>query len=1254
MIAKRFGASLSLPLVLAMAMTLPPIASAESPPLFAQIGTTTGPKAGELGNPRGLAADPATGHIFVTETSNSRVSEFTAWGEFVKAWGWGVLDGGDELQVCTRSTECQQGSQGSGVGQLSRPTSAAVDSGGNLYVFESGNLRVQKFNADGEFLLMFGGEVNETTNANVCTSADVADGDVCGVGTPGAANGQFAALPIFCAVYSRIAVGTTGKVLVGDQGRIQEFDSGGNYTGQLALPEPRATRALAVDPNTGDLYVTLDQECIFAENPEVPHVLKHTASGWSDEWAEVGDPDASPFKIRGFPETLATDSAGNVYVSATEKQTGEQPWQQVLEFDSGADCLICLDEKFSKPTDGTSLTNLATSAGCNVSSDTLYVSHFGAGKSYVRAYGSTPDPEICPPRKEPPEVLQQYAISVDDVGAVVRASINPHYWSGGSPALGTTDYYVEYGIEECSKGGCQTEPLPPGAPLAGGAVNFPVNTAGVFLGGLQPGTTYHFRFVAESLGGGPVFGVDPDGDGPGEASPAEGEEGTFTTYPPPLARRSNCANQSFRTGPAAFLPDCRAYEMVSPVDKEGGEIAVLPNITDNPAGLFQGSPGGGKLSYSSYRAFGDSQSAPYTSQYIATRNADGWESEAISAPREGVPIPKENRGLDTPYKAFSSDLCSGWILQDSGPVLALGAPTGFVDLYRRDNCGDGSFEALNTVEPPFTKESEFWPEFQGFSADGGCGVFRANDKLTPDGSDAESNGNGIYQVYGTCDGQLRLLSVLPDGSASDMHSSAGTASGARVYHRDQSVWRAVSEDGSRVYWTAATGLASAPGHIYVRENADQDQSTVGGGGCEEAAKACTFPVSETVTGATAQFWTADPSGSRALFSVDSAGSPLDGNLYEYDFASKGSTPIAEEVLGLLGASEDLGRVYLVSREDFDGAAEAGEPNLYLYDRAADSFTFIATLSAMDATSGNAFRSPLHHEPSRRVARVTPDGEQVAFMSTAGLTGYDNTDVSSPAPCGSADGICNAEVYLFDATVGSGGELTCVSCNPGGVRPAGREAEDFNNTVYWVAAQIPAWEGQLYAPRPLAEDGSRLFFESVEPLVLRDTNGRQDVYEWERAGSQDACEEAGAELFVAAAGGCLSLISSGEGEEDSRFIDASLDGSDAFFVTGSKLLSQDFGLLDVYDARVGGGFPPPPTPRPPCEGEACQSPPAPPDDPTPASAAFGGQGNVVEEQGRKPRCGKGKRLVRRGGKARCVRKHQRRRGQKASRRAGGAR
>ena len=418
--------------------------------------------------------------------------------------------------------------------------------------------------------------------------------------------------------------------------------------------------------------------------------------------------------------------------------------------------------------------------------------------------------------------------------------------------------------------------------------------------------------------------------------------------------------------------------------------------------------------------------------------------------------------------------------------------------------------------------------------------------------------------------------------------------------------------------------------------------------CTEAEAACTLAVSEEAEALsktnTSVFLSAASDGSVAIFSTGE-------DLYEFDLAKAlageaATSLIAHEVLGIMGVSEDATRVYLLSKEELEGEGEAGKPNLYLYERGAGT-SFIATLGgADDASIGEETQvsSSIAGYAAKRVSRVSADGLHAAFTSADpaladSVAGYDNLD--------SASGRADREVYLYDATGNGGaGSLVCASCNPSGARPAGRATEQPNNDPandVWSAATIPGWVTSLHPGNALSADGSRLFFESFEPLVGRDTNGLGDVYEWERVeGSEEEArkeclQRIGGERYLPDSGGCLSLISSGQASGDADLIDASADGRDVFFRTNADLLPQDTDFQDIYDAREGGGFPPPPEPEPECEGDACQSPAAPPNDPTPASSAFAGAGNVVEAPVPRPKtpCAKPRHRV----KGRCITKHR---------------
>jgi hypothetical protein len=308
------------------------------------------------------------------------------------------------------------------------------------------------------------------------------------------------------------------------------------------------------------------------------------------------------------------------------------------------------------------------------------------------------------------------------------------------------------------------------------------------------------------------------------------------------------------------------------------------------------------------------------------------------------------------------------------------------------------------------------------------------------------------------------------------------------------------------------------------------------------------------------FLTASADGARVLLN--------DGLLY-----GVGGESVAKEAdltlgqhgfQGILGASSDLSTIYFVgsaaltppSEENANHEhAEGGKDNLYF--RQGGSVKFIAVLAGTDGRAG----------------RVTSDGRYLAFMSGAGLTGVDG-------------GV--SEVYEYDASTG---RLVCASCNPTGVRPIGPSA----------LSAFPPSSGFLPEPRNLSENG-RLFFDSVDRLSPLDKNGGfEDVYEYEPAGLGTCM----------APSGCVSLISSGQEEVNSSFVNATPSGSDVFFTTSSQLVPQDQDdLSDLYDARVGG-VPPVPPPPPPCAEDGCKGPFSPPPlVETLSSTIVTGSGNVV--------------------------------------------
>jgi hypothetical protein len=311
----------------------------------------------------------------------------------------------------------------------------------------------------------------------------------------------------------------------------------------------------------------------------------------------------------------------------------------------------------------------------------------------------------------------------------------------------------------------------------------------------------------------------------------------------------------------------------------------------------------------------------------------------------------------------------------------------------------------------------------------------------------------------------------------------------------------------------------------------------------------------------AQFQTASSDGSVAFFTKE-------GHLYRYLAATKAATDLTPGggVVGVLGASTNGSVVYYQ-----DATA---------IKRWSEGTTTQVALGPGAAKEGD-------YPPPTGTSRVSPDGSHLAFLSTKELTPYDNGS--------------RTELYLYGPSLGGGAaQLICASCKPTGEKASGQ-------------ASIPGAPAngttRAYRPRALAEDGLRLFFDTTDVLVPGDTNSQPDVYQWEAKGKGDCQREPG----------CVSLISSGRASEGGSFIDASKDGTDAYFITDESLVGADPGSIDLYDARVDGGFPEAPKPIP-CIADACQALPPTPEDPDPGTlvknAGNPAQSYVVEKAKKK--------------------------------------
>jgi hypothetical protein len=672
----------------------------------------------------------------------------------------------------------------------------------------------------------------------------------------------------------------------------------------------------------------------------------------------------------------------------------------------------------------------------------------------------------------------------------------------------------------------------------------------------------------------------------------------------------SCPNAQYRSGSSERLPDCRAYEQVSPVEKNGLDAVTLK--PPQPAQSSACEPGEEcTIAYMNIGAAFAGAPGNAGNAYLASRGAGGWLTMPLSPPVPDAP-PSGRAGVSY---AFSPNLSQA-VLRVPLQQLVEGAPAGVYNLYVRQP--DGAYSLITTaapLEPPEADcancfEKEDVPLFAGASEGFGHVIFEDNGRLVADAPGGE--GERIESLYESSGGVVRLVGVLPDGTIPPAGASAGGGIKVTNEHGGE-LEHAISEDGSRIVFEAEAD-GGEPDHQQQGDSEVYDRID----GVETLELSAPAPGAEPEDCETAQhdcaaepaqFQAASADGSfvyftsRAALTRESFTGAHGSDLYRYDLDSHRLTNViaaadpsagaaAASVLGVAGASEDGSYVYFVAEGALAPGAAGGQPNLYVWHASggegAGTIGFIARLAAPSseeeanledefAASFAPYDSDIldwSNDPRLTQAYVTSDGAHLAFMSVEPLTGYDNED---PTAAGS---VLDHQVFEYSAETG---QLVCGSCDPSGARPLG-------------SAFIGAGLGEpdstpFHQPRSLSDDGSRLFFTSPDPLVAGVPGGADKVYVYEDGGVQP--------------------ISGAEAGVESVFLDASVSGDDVFFTTRERLAPSDSDeLLDVYDARIDGGLPwPPPGPAG-CERGTCRPSSSPPAFGQPLSSSFVGLGNVV--------------------------------------------
>jgi hypothetical protein len=692
------------------------------------------------------------------------------------------------------------------------------------------------------------------------------------------------------------------------------------------------------------------------------------------------------------------------------------------------------------------------------------------------------------------ETLPAFAIA-GGTEALIGGSIDPRNTD--------TSYWLEWGPTTAYN---QRVPLIPMSVGAGNQTKYVSQR----IEGLAPSTVYHVRLIAESTGGATA-----------------GDDISFETAPAGSPLEGGCANALLRDeNGSTDLPECRAYELVSPANKNGNDVGY-PGTSP----VYIAAENGEAVTFLTHGALPGAQSSKLVNQNLSTRGSGGWSTEAINPP-----APEHEFQFSTIFQHFSANLERAVMLGPPQLPLAPEAVADEPNLFLRDNT-DGSYRTLNrpALDGPQTERGF---TYYGESADSSHVVFETQGALTPE---APSEPDALANLYDRAGGELRLVSILPDGEPAPYGITTSVAT------NHFSPPHSVSEDGSRILFVTRRPVEDEEEQIYLREDGVRTVQV------SKSQRSIPDPhaVIPVLFGASAD-------GSKVVFSSEKAltddAEPGSTDVYRYDVQSgrledlsTSGGPSAVEVIAM---SEDASYVY------FRTIPGSGNHNIYV-------------------SHGGKVRYFTDGELSGGLG-VSPSGRYLTFESGSRLTAYDNTDA--------ATGGTDTEVYVYDADLG---RLTCVSCRPSGAAPAGSS----------ILPGPP--ELQQNNPQRLVLDDGTAFFESADAVLPTDTNGAGDVYE-ER-------------------GGQVMLLSTGTSGDVSGFAGASADGRDAFIFTRQRLVPADTdNNRDIYDARIGGGFPAAsPGAAGGCQGEECQGQASsPPPSASPASSGLGGSAGHAAHHKRK--------------------------------------
>ncbi len=1207
---------------------------------------------------------------------------------------------------------------------LSGPTDVEVDQETHdIYVADTGHHRVEKFNDKGEFILMFGEEVNKTavehgrtSEEDVCP-AEGHPGDECQTGASGESPGAFEA-PTYLAVDNtcfqhqpRLTPSTTptceeadpsaGDIYVADLGDslVSKFDPAGHIlTTWGAAGQKNGSDAdfgpfsghgpifgVAVGGPNGNLYVGGN--------------LGFSNNVW--EYKQDGTP-IPPYQNSGAP-WLKVDPAGNYYSGAPDAL--DLPAEELYQ-STGSEIDHFATLQGGEPLDSFGAGHLFGAGGIAVdgSSHTVYVANsssndiavfddarpivtpeaptgvtesevtlnatidpagrgevgachleYGFNKGYGTILPCTPDPAKAPfsnsthvsatvtglsagtedhyrfvatntadatghsadgtfTTTQPPSIDGLKAEDLTATSARLVATVNPN----GLP----TTYQFRYG-PTTDYG--QVEPEQEGTIEAANSDQH----REVTLSGLQPGVVYHYTIVVKNADG-----------------TTTAEDHTFNFYPP------SCPNENVRQQTQAnYLPDCRAYELVSP-ESAGGTL------------LYPGGPNTGQASNPSrfsfvglYSTIPNSGGSPIDGDgdlYVATRTDSGWVTKYVGLPSQeaavdggppmGPPVSAgvvgsgltgiEGRQIGRSNESSAATFSPG-LLQNN--VLSDPAMDTFVDW------NDGSVNSFGASNAPYVWNSEGqfldrWPTNLATVPGGNLVGVGGVSVPTPGGTHALDCPTAVesYAAGNNCPGDVTASSdlshfvfatewspfalggqVVPPGSVYDNNTKTDSVEIVSKLAGGDAI---PSEPGDEAGDPLQIPSVSADGsHILMAAGAT---GPCGAAHCPELTH-CESTFSSPVARCQLQ-------PSQLYMRVD------DATTYEI---------APEHAVTYVGMTPDGSKVYFTSAEQLTSEDHDSSVDLYMWSESGEREGHPLTLISKGDNNGQA------GEPGNS------DACAASFTRKCGIVTY--SDVSYCTLLGGAGGNChsdnsiaseNGDIYFFspeqlDGSRGLPNRENLYDYRNGTVQ----YVTTFTTGPYCYQSPFPDLTDNACSDTPIARmevtpNDSHMAFVTASPVTQYDNAGHLEMYTYEPAARKIVCvscnpngeapvsnvEASQDGLFMTNDGrtffstdealvhgdtnegedvyeyvaGHPQLITPGTGATGGQggseevnplafpgLIGVSASGTDVYFSTDDTLVPQDHNglFLKFYDARAGGGFSAPPPP-PSCEAaDECHGP-----------------------------------------------------------------